>query len=130
MREIKFRAWDKSQDRYLLGYTPDDQPKREFIFVEFCIGFSSYDYTDLIIEQYIGLNDKNGVEIYEGDIIKICGSFLGDYGVLLATDPIFEVKWLAPSFLLEEQGNGYGLVEIDRFLKHALVIGNIHEGII
>ncbi len=58
MREIKFRAWDNVN--YMS--TP-------FTFMEIqsgIIGFTS----EAIIMQYTGLKDKNGKEIFEGDIIN------------------------------------------------------------
>ena len=53
MREIKFRAWDKDLLKMYSKWTviPDDDRSH-------------------ILMQYTGLKDKNGVEIYEGDILK------------------------------------------------------------
>lgn len=135
MREIKFRAWDKvcKEMFYNSELANGDMM---VIHLDGRIELSdddTYKLDDFVIMQYTGLKDKNGKEIYEGDIVEIHDGTITAF----RTSGKHIIEWWNGQFVF--QANSHEEDDYINFgwwvrsnnhsasLKQIEVIGNIYE---
>lgn len=119
----KFRAWDKRKnvmrDVAVLHFTKNGKTN----FIEYWINpteLKSYHVRNIDLMQSTGLKDKNGVEIFEGDLVEHDDNLNGDWETFEACEVVYDkdyaqfcFKWDAGNFLTD--------------YRNLNVIGNIYE---
>lgn len=111
----KFRAWDKRFSEFVEDFfvSEDGNIYKKSTDTGYGIAISRETSDKVILMQSTGLKDKNGVEIFEGDVVKCNG--------LLGTIESFKAMWIC-SFV---EYNNYQKVGF--FAQEIEVVGNIYE---
>lgn len=131
MREIKFRIWDSKNNSFI--------PLDVDIIIRFdgrCYFLGGDSVVDnYIIQQYTGLEDKNGFEVYEGDIINTLPRQAVVYynGSFVLQNPHDELRRLKKLKEHMDSGNNFMYQGCKNSVTHLgsnphlSVIGNIFE---
>lgn len=120
MRELKFRAWDKATKRYynVAGVSFEKGRLVEVYLEDYPTSYEGNEDCkkpdEVILELYTGLNDINGVEICEGDVLEDGEGYPIEYWI---------VKFEDGKFI----GSTWGVDEDIYELTDLEVVGNIHE---
>jgi len=126
VREIKFRAWDKETKQWCEDVTVFDDGSFEGVIVVTENGRTwrkEQSPENLVLEQYTGLKDKHGKEIYEHDIAQTEG-VNGKLNWVLKRDnePKCYVIGLSWKPVGHQFSPLYNLV-----WEQGLIFGNIHQ---
>lgn len=124
MRIIKFRAWDGEEKRFLPiieGHEYTFRMDDDGLYTE----YESTPQKNVTLQMFTGLTDKNGKEIYEGDIVVGVGKTKDNNWQIKRKPKV--VEWVS-----SKNGTGFNIVAspedyADKTCMRTEIIGNIYE---
>lgn len=122
-RAIKFRVWNNKTKSWVHG--PGQEPHlfgETILLGGFMQGVPLLDLDDCVPLQFTGLLDKNGVEIYEGDIVRFQYRDEGEFYGVVGMDDMYV------GFSVQESKAFFGSINLTYYNnKDHTVVGNIYE---
>lgn len=128
MREIKFRAWNEISSRMDNWCDLVDKNLRNIFIMKNHNGYE--------LMQYTGLHDKNGKEIYEGDIVKAYFNKNDAYSINTlklkkSVNKLGKIEYIVDGFCVYIPKFGEKIYPLsffgDETIKQLEVIGNIYD---
>ncbi|MCD5183879.1 hypothetical protein IV471_01035 [Enterococcus gallinarum] len=126
----KFRAWDKNTNDMVDVKTIDLEKDGSIGCIVDYNGIN-LDVSECVLMQSTGLKDKNGVEIFEGDVVRYTWDMLSDVnatekGKKVRKSKVFWSDWRA-SWAVGKKSCNNDLFRYARNGNTVEVIGNIYE---
>lgn len=129
MRQVKYKAWDKVEKEWIdikhfgfengeLWYVQAiDKNERDIDPPYFP------DSNDIELIEYTGMSDRDGVEVFEGDIVELLTKYGKDVGVVVFIEGCFKIRWDSKNkFPKNREMIGHYYIN-----SKTKVIGNVYE---